>query len=135
MDLAAIRTRLAARLATVDGLFVHATMPLDPPNLLPAATIAPAPGQFLAEVTTDDCADLDLVVTVLLQRASVDSIAQSRLDALVTTIPAAIDSGPTADWDFAVSSPARGYGQYVWGEGDGAVPFLGFEIPVRVGTS
>lgn len=135
MDLAAIRTRLAVQLATVSGLFVHATMPLDPPNLLPAATIAPAPGQFLDKVTTDDCTDLDLVVTVLLQKAGVDSIAQSRLDALITTIPAVIDSGPTADWDFAVSSPARGYGQYIWGDGDGAVPFLGFEIPVRVGVS
>src|SRR5258705_9832032 len=99
MDLAAIRTRLAVQLATVDGLYVHATMPSDPPNMLPAATIAPAPGQFLNEVTTDDCADLDLVVTVLLQKAGVDSITQSRLDALVTTIPAAINSGPTADWD------------------------------------
>lgn len=138
MDLKAIRDRLKTELQTVTGLFVFDTSPAAPPVTLPAAIIAPMTGGFLNEVTMDGVEDLDLVVLVLLQKV-VDSAAQDNADTLLSAgasnIANAIDSGHTTDWDYAVAKPARGYGQYVWGEGEGAVTYLGFEIPVEIGIS
>ncbi len=137
-DVDAIRSRLKTALEAVSGLFVFDTMPTQPPSALPCAIIAPAPGAFLAETSMDGVEDLQLVVTVLLQKV-VDSAAQGGADTFLSegssNLANVIDSGSTADWDYAVAQPARGYGQYVWGGGDNATAYLGFEIPVEVGVS
>jgi hypothetical protein len=134
-DLGAIRSRLKTALAVIDGLHALDVMPTQPPSVLPCAIVSPAPGVFLSEVTMDDAEDLQLVVTVLVQKV-VDSIAQGAADDFLSgSIRDAIDSSATADWDYAVAQPARGYGQYVWGAGENATSYLGFEIPVTVGVS
>lgn len=138
MDLTAIRARLATGLTTLTPSMVYQAIPANPP-VVPAGgaafVISPAPGQFADVVTMDGAEDLDLVVTVLVQRVS-DVISTPQIDShLAGPAAAAIDSGPTADWDYAVSSPARGYGTYAWGEGEGTAVYLGFEIPVHVGVS
>lgn len=132
MDLNAIRTRLAGLLGSVDGLYVY-PHPLDTPPVAPAAVIAPAPGQFADQVTMDGAYDIDFTVTILVDK-QVETVAQQQLDGYAATIPPLFESGHTADWDFATASPARGYGQYAWGEGEGAIDYLGFEIPVRIGA-
>ena len=52
-----------------------------------------------------------------------------------SNIANAIESGSTADWDYAIASAARGYGQYTFGDGEQAQQYLGFEVPVTVGVS
>lgn len=137
-DVDAIRSRVKTNLQTVSGLFCLDVMPTQPPSTLPCAIVAPAPGAFLAEVTLDGCEDIQLVVTVLAQKI-VDSAAQGKVDTFLSegssNLANAIDSGSTADWDYAVAMPARNYGQYVWGDGEGAIRYLGYEIPVVVGVS
>ena len=135
-DVKAIRDRLKTNLQTISGLFVFDTMPTTPD--CPCAIIAPAPGQFLAEVSLDGVEDLNLVVTVLLQK-TVEAVGQDNADTYLSegssNIANAIDSGSTTDWDYAVALPARNYGRYQFGDGDPAQLFLGFEIPVVVGVS
>lgn len=136
-DIGAIRTAIQTRLKTVSPrLTCYRTMPPSP--ILPAAIVAPATGPFLAEVTMDGAEDLDLVVLVLVQKVLEDD-AQDALDVYLSggaaNIADAIDSGSTADWDYAMCEPARGYGQYVFGDGEQAQRYLGFEIPVEVGVS
>jgi hypothetical protein len=135
-DLDAIRGRLKTNLQAVSGLFCFDVMPTQPPATLPCAIVSPAPGAFLAEVTFDGVEDLQLVVTVLLQKV-VDTVGQADtfLSEGSPNLANVIDSGATADWDYAVAQPARGYGQYVWGAGENATSYLGFEIPVTVGVS
>ena len=134
-DVKAIRDRLKSALQSTT-FFAYDTMPAIP--MVPYAIVTPAPGVFLTEVTLDAAEDLELVVTVLVQKV-VDGVAQDNADTLLSegspNLANLIDSGSTADWDYAVAMPARGYGQYVFGEGEGAQKYLGFEIPVRVGVS
>jgi hypothetical protein len=134
-NVVAIRDRLKSRLQTISGLLVYDFMPSTP--VVPCAIVAPQPGVFLAEVSMDGCEDLSMVVTVLVSK-TVDENAQNALDTYLsetTNLADAIDSGSTTDWDYAVSQPIRNYGRFVFGDGEGAQSFLGFEIPVDVGVS
>lgn len=141
-DVKAIRNRMKTRLEAVGNvanlgqLFVYDTMPSTP--TVPCAIITPPPGVFLTEVTFDGVEDLSLVVLVLVTKV-VDSVAQDNLDTYLSegapNLADAIDSGATVDWDYAMSGPIRGYGQYTFGTGEAAQPYLGFEIPVMVGVS
>lgn len=136
-DVSAIRDRIKTRIdASVSGLHGYDTMVNQ--VLLPAYIVFPAPGEFLTEVTGDGCEDLDLVVLVLVKKV-VEDAAQDAADDYLSegsaNIANAIESGSTADWDYAIASSARGYGQYVFGEGEQAQRYLGFEIPVLVGVS
>lgn len=138
-SVAAIRARIKTNIeAGTNGLFVHATMPTQPPSTLPCAIIAPATGPFLSEVTMDGAEDLDLVVIVLLQKVS-DVASQGGADGYLSegsgNLADAIDAGSSADWDFCQTEPARNYGGFTFGSGEGAVPYLGYEIPVTVGVS
>lgn len=137
-NVAAIRDRIKSNIeAATSGMFVHDTMPAQPPAPLPCAIIVPATGEFINEVTMDGCEDVNLVVIVLIQKVS-DIAAQGNADAWLsesTNIGDAIDSGHTADWDYCQTSVARNYGGFTFGSGEGAVQYLGFEIPVLVGVS
>lgn len=132
-DVKAIRDRLKSRLSAVSGLRTFDIVPdqLEPP----AAFVAPAPGVFASDVTFDDEQDFLFVVTVLVAKV-VDRVSQDALDVYLSggaaDIATAIDSGSTADWDYAVTAQARNYGEYVYGEGVAAQRYLGFEIPVMV---
>lgn len=131
-----IRDALKTRLATVSGVHAYDTMPPEP--LLPAAIVTPAPGAFLTEVTQDGCEDLDLLVLVLVKKV-IDDVAQDALDGYLSegssNLANALDSAATSDWDYVVAGAARGYGEYVFGEGEQALRYLGYEIPVTVGVS
>jgi hypothetical protein len=136
VDVEAIRDRLAAqvRAAFPNAINVYSTMPAAP--VVPAIIFAPATGTFLTPTAMGGVEDLELVATVLVDK-TVDESAQDTLDAWLASsagLRAAIDSGSTADWSFVVTSPVRGYGQYVFGTGDPAQSFLGFEIPTTVGS-
>lgn len=135
-DLPTIRTALAARTETVDGIRGYAEMPDSP--IVPCAIISPAPGVFLDDVSFDGAEDLRLVALVLVQKVAPDT-TQDNLDAYASEgasdLRAAIDAGATADWDYAVTDGPRGYGQYTFGTGEAAQVYLGFEIPVLVGVS
>ena len=137
-NVATIRSRIKTNIETAtNGLFVFATMPAQPPAQLPCAIVAPPPAEFITEVTIDGCEDVNLVVIVLVQKVS-DSAAQDNADAWLsetTNIGDAIDSGSTADWDYCQTLSARNYGGFTFGSGEGAVQYLGFEIPVTVGVS
>lgn len=132
-DVKAIRDALKTRLSAVTGLRAHDTLP-DQVNP-PAAIVTPAPGIFEETVTLDGAQDLAFIVLVLVQKV-VDRASQDALDTYLSSgasdIRAAIDAGKTADWDFAVTSQARNYGEFVWGTGENAMRYLGFEIPVMV---
>jgi hypothetical protein len=86
----------------------------------------------------DGARDLSFVLLVLVQKV-IDRTSQDALDGHLSTgaedIRAAVDAGTTADWDFAITLSARNYGEFVWGSGEGAQRYLGFEIPVTVGVS
>lgn len=137
-NVATIRAAIKANIeAATTGLFVHDTMPAQPPSALPCAIITPAPGELLNEVTLDGCEDLQLVVILLAQKVS-DVAAQATADAWLseaTNLGDAIDSGHTSDWDYCQTLTARNYGGFTFGSGEGAVQYLGFEIPVLVGVS
>jgi hypothetical protein len=136
-DVGAIRSRIATRLKTVSGLSVLDFMPPAVPGL-PAALVAPVSGVFATEVTGDGCEDLEFVVTVLVSK-TVDENAQNIVDTFISegsaNLANAVESGSTADWDWAICSTARNYGAFVFGSGDQAMTFLGFELPVTVGVS
>lgn len=135
-NVVAVRDRLKSRLQTVSGLMVYDFMPASP--VVPCAIVSPQPGVFLTEVSMDGVEDLAMVVTVLVSK-TVDENAQNALDTYVSAgasnLADAIDSGSTSDWDFAMSGPIRNYGRFVFGDGEAAQSFLGFEIPVEVGVS
>jgi hypothetical protein len=137
VDLGNIRARIKTRIdASVTGLEGYTTVPSQV-AALPAYIVMPSPGEFVTEVTQDGCEDLDLVVLVLVKDV-VDDIAQDAVDDYLsesTNIQNAIESGSTADWDYAIASSARGYGQYTFGTGDQAQVYLGYEIPVTIGVS
>jgi hypothetical protein len=135
-DVKAIRDRIATRIRTVSGINAMEYMPTNP--ILPAALIAPPAGDHITEVTVDGCEDLEFVVTVLVSK-TVDENAQNRLDEYAsegsTNLANAVESGSTADWDYAIVGRLRNYGAFVFGSGDQAQTFLGFELPVTVGVS
>lgn len=135
-DIKAIRDRLASRMRTVTGINTLDVMPADP--VLPAAIVAPPPGDFVSEVTGDGCEDIEMVVTVLVSK-TIDENAQNKLDEYIsegsTNLANAIESGSTTDWDYAIASRARNYGVFTFGAGDQARQYLGFEIPVEIGVS
>lgn len=137
-NVAAIRDRIKSNIeAATTGLFVHDTMPAQPPAVLPCAIVTPAAGEFITEVTLDGCEDVNLVVIVLVQKVS-DAAAQDNADAWLsetTNIGDAIDAGSSTDWDYCQTLSARNYGGFTFGSGEGAVQYLGFEIPVMVGVS
>jgi hypothetical protein len=135
--LSSIRDRLATLAAAADSnLTPYETV--EPQIVVPAIIFMPAPGAFLTEVTQDGCEDLQLVALVLVSKVA-DDAAQQALDTYASegsaNLANAMDSGSTADWDYSVSQPARGYGEYIFGEGEQAQRYLGFEIPVTVGVS
>lgn len=136
-DLDAIRDRLKTRLDTVSGLHAHRTMPEQVP-LFPAAVVFVPPGEFVTEVTMDGAEDVRLVVLVLVKKVVADE-AQGDLDAFASAgslnVSDAIDSGSTADWDYAVCGAARDYGDYVFGAGEQAQSYLGYQITVTIGVS
>jgi hypothetical protein len=133
VDVTAIRERLATRAATVIPRS-HAIAPdtINPP----AAVVLPGPGVFIVDATMDGARDLSFVLLVLVQKV-IDRTSQDALDGYLSSddIRAALDAGTTADWDFAITLSARNYGEFVWGSGEGAQRYLGFEIPVTVGVS
>lgn len=136
-DVKAIRDRLRDQVkGIVTGINIYDIMPSSP--VCPALIFSPAPGLFLTEVSMDGVEDLQLVATVLVSK-TVDENAQNLLDAYASegasNLANAIDAGSTTDWDYAVSLPARNYGRFVFGDGEAAQSFLGFEIPVLVGVS
>lgn len=137
-NVAAIRAAIKTNIETAtSGLFVYAEMPTQAPSTLPCAIIAPAPGELLTEVTLDGCEDLQLVVILLAQKVS-DVAAQASADAWLsesTNLGDAIDSGHATEWDYCQTLSARNYGGFTFGSGEGAVQYLGFEIPVLVGVS
>jgi hypothetical protein len=136
VDLGNIRARIKTRIdASVTGLEGYTTVPSQ--VAAPCYIVMPSPGEFVTEVTQDGCEDLDLVVLVLVKDVA-DDLAQEAVDDYLsesTNIQNAIESGSTADWDFAIASSARGYGQYTFGAGDQAQVYLGYEIPVQIGVS
>jgi hypothetical protein len=135
MDVTAIRDALAARVAAVIPR-THATVP-DSVNP-PAAVLMPVPGVFSTDVSMDGAQDLSFVVLVLVQKVSDRSSQDALADYLSTgadDVRAVIDSGATADWDYAVTSQARNFGEFAWGAGETAQRYLGFEIPVMVAVS
>lgn len=133
-DIKAIRDRLKTRLAAVSGLRAYDIVP--DTVALPAAVVMPS-GEFSNDVTMDGCLDLEFVVLVLVQSIS-DRSSQDALDTYAssavaaTDIAAAIDSGSTADWDYAITGPFRNYGETTWGDSATGQKYLGFEIPVSV---
>ncbi len=131
MDLEAIRARIGTQLQTISGLYVDAHGRGQSPTP-PAAIVMVPPGPFQSVVTMDDATDLDLVVLALVRKADVLT-AQANLDALLVQVFAAVQADKTADWDYVVATVARGYGTYTWGDGEGAISFLGAEIPLQVG--
>jgi hypothetical protein len=135
-DVKAIRDRLKTLLQTVSGLFVYDTMPRVP--VTPCAIVVPAPGLFIDRATLDGAEDLEFVIVVALQQV-VDGAAQDNTDTYLSegssSIVAALNSGSTTDWDYTVALNARNYGEVVFGEGEGALRFLGFEVPVQVAVS
>jgi hypothetical protein len=136
-SLSAIRDRLASLAAAADSnLTTYETV--EPQIVVPALIFAPAPGAFLTEVTVDGAEDLQMIALVLVSKVA-DDAAQQALDTYASegssNLANAMDSGSTADWDYTVSQPARSYGEYVFGEGEQAQRYLGFEIPVTVGVS
>lgn len=137
-NVAAIRDRIKSNIESgTNGLFVFDTMPAQPPAQLPCAIVTPATGEFINEVTIDGCEDVNLVVVVLVQKVS-DAAAQDNADAWLsetTNIGDAIDAGSSTDWDYCQTMTARNYGGFTFGSGEGAVQYLGFEIPVMVGVS
>lgn len=137
-DIKAIRDRVVSRIkAAVTGINAMEYMPVNP--ILPAAIVAPPAGVFLTEVTNDGCEDMELVVIVLVSN-TVEENAQNRLDEYLSegasqNIANAIESGSTSDWDYAIVGAIRNYGSFVFGAGDQAQTFLGFELPVQIGVS
>jgi hypothetical protein len=136
-DVKAIRDRLGTNAkAAVSSVYVSDFMPSTP--ILPALIIAPPTGTVLTQVTIDGCEDLELTALVLVSKV-VDENAQNVLDTYLSeggsNIRAALEAGPSTDWDFVMSDPIRSYGQYTFGAGDAAQTFLGFEIPLTVGVS
>lgn len=137
-DVKAIRDRLKTNLRTAfpSTLVLYDTFPAQP--IVPCVAIAPAAEVALAEVTMDAAEDLSLVATVLVKKV-VEWAAQDDADEYLSegasNIANALDSGSSADWDYVVALPARGYGQYVFGEGEGALRYLGFQIPLAIGVS
>lgn len=138
-DVKAIRDRLKSNLRTAfpvaTGLYLYDTFPAAPN--VPCVAIAPPPETVLAEVTMDAAEDLTLVATVLVKKV-VESAAQDDADDYLSdtlNIANALDSGTSSDWDYVVALPARGYGQYLIGQGDNATPYLGFQIPLTIGVS
>jgi hypothetical protein len=138
MDLGNIRARIKTRIdASVSGFTGYTTVPTQP--VVPAYIVMPATGEFLTEVTQDGCEDVDIVVLVLFKKVAED-VAQDTADDHVSegasvNIANAIESGSTADWDYAICNSTRGYGQYAFGAGDQAQVYLGYEIPVQIGVS
>lgn len=131
-NVATIRAAIRTRMQTVTGLNTYDTVPSQP--VVPCAFVVPATGSFLDEVTFGGAEDLSLVVTVLVQKV-VDGVAQGAVDAYLSeslNIADAIDAGKTSDWDFVQTGAARAWGQYVFGDGEGAMRYLGYEIPVMV---
>jgi len=135
-DVKAIRDKIVTKLRAVTGINVLDIMPTNP--VLPAALVSPSTGVFLTEVTGDGCEDLDMTILVLVSR-TVEENAQNRLDEYLSegssNLANAVESGAVTEWDYAIAGAARGYGQYVFGSGDQAESYLGFEIPVTVGVS
>lgn len=135
-DVKAIRDRVRDRLRTVTGINVLEFMVVNP--VLPAVLVAPPPGQFRRDVTVDGCEDIELVATVLVSK-TVEENAQNKLDEYASEgasdLAAAVESGSTADWDWAVVNELRNYGAFVFGAGDQAETYLGFEMPIQIGVS
>jgi hypothetical protein len=137
-DVKAIRDRLKTNLRTTfpTTLYLYDTFPAQP--MVPCVAIAPATEVMLSEVTLEGAEDLTLVATVLVRKV-IESAAQDDADDYLSegssNIANALDSGSTADWDYVVALPARGYGQYVFGEGENTLRYLGFQIPLAIGVS
>lgn len=138
-DVKAIRDRLASNLLSTLGanaVWIGDTVPATP--ILPAVIIAPATGTVLTLATLDGAGELNLVALVLVSKA-VEANAQNTLDTYLSTgssnIRSALESGKTTDWDYVMSGPISGYGQYTFGSGDAAQSFLGFTIPLTVAVS
>lgn len=132
-DIKAIRDGLKTRLATVSGL---RTFDIVPDTFTPpAAMVAPATGALATVATMDGALDLEFVVLVLVQAVS-DRGSQDALDTYLSTgaseIRAAIESGSNTVWSFVQTGQIRNYGEFVWGSGEAAQRYLGFEIPVLV---
>lgn len=134
--LTAVRQAITTRLATISGLntFAEAPAAIMPPA---AAVAPPAGGVFVAyDDTFEGAATLSLVITLWVAKVDEPS-AQQALDAYIastgaSSIKAAVDSGATADWEWAVVGDPRDYGAYVFGTGASALTYLGCTFPVTV---
>lgn len=132
----AIREGIAACLANIDGLRIHATIPgtVDPP----AAVIHPASdGTFLTYGRTMDGAEDVTIAVLLVVGAGDDRSAQEELDAyLADTGPLSIKAAVDADSDlggaahFAAVTEARNYGLKTYGD----VTYWGCEFLITVGA-
>lgn len=128
------RAALAAKLDTINGLFVYDTLPgtVD----VPAAIVQPAVGQFVTYDTSTGSDDYNFTVLLIVSAAD-DGIAQDALDAYVAasgpvSIKATIEADPDLGGvvDYAIVSSATDYGLHEVG----AVNYWGCRFPVVVGV-
>lgn len=127
-----VKDALGTVLETIDGLRAY-------PRLTgqincPAAVIAPGPGTFLTYRTSNVSHDLDLVVTVLVQRGT-DRTADEQLGGYIAdsgplSIYAAVNTNSTLGGvvDDAWVVSASDWGTFVVGE----VSYLGCNFAVQV---
>ena len=140
MNIPAIRDQLKTNLETVSNIRAHDTVPgsITPPSGGASAIVVPG-SPFVAYPTVDDdVTEVYFTVTVLTGRAD-EKAAQDNLDAFLgasggASIRAAIETDASV-WDFAVVTGIRRYGAFTFGQGDGAVTYLGCEFAVTVGCS
>jgi hypothetical protein len=135
VTIAAVKTALATRLATISGLHVHATMPGSVTT--PAAIVQPGGGQFLAFDQAMGVGIDDLTLSVLVVVSAGDErIAQTQLDAYLAptgtgSVKAAVDGDLGGTVDYATVTGAQNYGLHEIG----GTPYWGAELLVSVAVS
>lgn len=136
--MAAVRSGLKTRLATISGLTVYDTWPSAP--VVPGALIAPATDNPVDyDDSMEGAATLRLVVTVLVQKV-VESVAQNAADEYLNftgskSIAAAVNSAALANaWEYVAVRGAARYGQYEFGSAETALRYLGVEFNLVIGV-
>lgn len=129
-----VRNALKTVLETIDGLTVYA----QPPGHVvpPAAVITPGDGQFLVYITSNTSHDLELDVTLFVQRVQERS-ATEELDAYLAdsgdySIYATIAANRTLGGvvDSAIVTAASGYGVATYGDTEMKYLSVTFSIEV-----
>lgn len=129
-----VRQGLATALATIEGLNVYAF----PPGQVnvPAAVITPGNGAFLTYRTSRNTHDLELTVTLFVQRGQ-DRSATEAVDAYLAdsgarSIYAAVEANQTLGGvvDSCTVVSAENHGNFTYG--DDAVKYMGVEFALEV---